>query len=399
MHKYGYIKDTILPEHYIFGAAQIQAPVLQPGGQWDAYLPPDEFQDLNGIEPYACASFGTLNCIETLRRRLFLADDAYSDRYTAKVSGTDVLKGNSPHTVAEYIRKVGTVLEATWPFDQTIDTFAKFYAKLPTSLATVASLFNTEHLFQHDWVPTAPASLKEALKYSPLGISVYAWMLAPTGSLFVKPPGTTDNHFVMLYGYVDGQYWKIFDSYNNSHKRLAWNFGFEMAKRYHIERITTVSVPLWRSIWNVIASFLYPTVPVTIPPAPLPVPSPHMPRISTWALAIQHQEGGKPTDLNTRNRNPGNLKYSPYTASLGGKPGPQGSDGGRFCIFDTYQVGFKALCQFLTDAANDELKSYHQARTLDAFTTVYARPPSKAYVNGVAAALGVPITINIHELL
>jgi len=68
---YGYIKDTIQPEDYRFGDANISAGVLQPDGQWDAFLPPDKLQDADGFEPYACASFGTLHCVETLLKRLY----------------------------------------------------------------------------------------------------------------------------------------------------------------------------------------------------------------------------------------------------------------------------------------------------------------------------------------
>src|SRR5262249_54468018 len=136
----------------------------------------------------------------------------------------------------------------------------------------------------------------------------------------------------------------------------------------------------------------------TAPPAP--PPSPHFSRIQPWALAIQHEEGGKPQDLNTKLKNPGNLKYSTYTESLGGKCGPEASDGGYFCKLDTYEAGFKALCQFLRDAANDQLIGFHKARTLKAFTQVYAQPPkAHPYAENVAKALGVPVDIDIAELL
>ncbi len=145
----------------------------------------------------------------------------------------------------------------------------------------------------------------------------------------------------------------------------------------------------------------FPPVPPPPIPDPPPVPKPpHISKIPVWALAIQHEEGGKPWDLNMVNHNPGNLKYSSYTASLGGKKAGAGSDGGHFCYFETYDKGFKALCQFLTDAANNLLIPFHHARTLDEFTTVYARPPKNhPYAKNVAKALDVPVTIPIKELL
>ena len=122
-------------------------------------------------------------------------------------------------------------------------------------------------------------------------------------------------------------------------------------------------------------------------------------RIEEWALSIQHAEGGKPNDLNTRNRNPGNLKFTSYTASLGGKKGSAGSDGGNFCVFDTYQDGFKALCQFLTDACTNKLKSYRRTMTLDEFSKVFANVPlGHGYQKSIALRLRVPLSIQIKEL-
>jgi hypothetical protein len=128
MNKYGYIKDEIAPDHFIFGSGQLEGEILQPYGHWSDFLPPDEFQNLNGVEPYACATFGTFNAAEILlRRRGIIAN--FSDRFTAQVSGTQFRRGNSPHTVAEYIRKQGAVPEEAWPIAPEIDTFDKWYAE------------------------------------------------------------------------------------------------------------------------------------------------------------------------------------------------------------------------------------------------------------------------------
>lgn len=137
-----------------------------------------------------------------------------------------------------------------------------------------------------------------------------------------------------------------------------------------------------------------PTPPIIVPP-PVAQP-PHTSKITTWALAIQHAEGGKIQDRNTVNKNPGNIRHTPYTATL---KGVVGTDAANFCVFDTYTDGFNALCQFLTDAANGFLKPYPKHITLDAFTTIYAQPPNKNYVKSVATALNVPITTPIENLL
>lgn len=134
--------------------------------------------------------------------------------------------------------------------------------------------------------------------------------------------------------------------------------------------------------------------PVVVPPAPI-----HRSRIQDWALGIQSAEGGKPWHINMKNHNPGNLKYTSFTASLGGKLGKAATDGGYFCYFDTYEEGFKALCTFLTMAAQGKLKPYPKGITLDKFSSTYALPPNKNYVNTVAARIGVAPSIKIAELL
>jgi hypothetical protein len=71
---------------------------VNPSGQWDAFLPPDDVQNI-GVEPEACASFGTLHAVETLARHQFNDATPYSDRFLAQVSGT-THQGNDPHLVA-----------------------------------------------------------------------------------------------------------------------------------------------------------------------------------------------------------------------------------------------------------------------------------------------------------
>lgn len=135
------------------------------------------------------------------------------------------------------------------------------------------------------------------------------------------------------------------------------------------------------------------------------VPPPHISRIKDWAKAIEIEESSKPpklTDRNKRNNNPGNIKLSSYTKTLGSieikLKGITGVDKDNFCIFENYDSGFKALCQFLTDAANNKLKPYRNCSLLE-FTRIYAEPPNDNYANGVANKLGVSVNDKIKILL
>ena len=124
-----------------------------------------------------------------------------------------------------------------------------------------------------------------------------------------------------------------------------------------------------------------------------------------WAGAIQVYEGYYPFSRSYRNKNPGNLKFTGYTQSLGAIK----ADVAGFCIFPTYEAGFEALCQFLKDAANGELKAYHSPGakpsdfTLLQFFAAYAPSSDKnnpnAYASFVARQLGIGPEIKIATLL
>lgn len=390
MNKYGFKKDEILPEHYKFGAGQLQSDILQPNGQWDQFLPPDEFQNLYGVEPYACATFGTLNGAETLAHRLYGRVENFSDRFLAAISGTAAARSNSPHTVAEFLRKTGVVHESDWPVTPDIDTFEKYYGPIPDDVTELARQFVDFFDFGHDWVNTDPASLKNALQYSPIGISMFAWVQGSDG-LYYKPAGEADNHFVLLYGYEEGKFWKIFDSYDQTHKRITWDTKFEQAKRYTL-KVRTERLPelsRLQRILQILSQILHldalmatiqpeppaapptpPIEPVTPPAAPEPVIAPPVPVQSSEALltafceAIKSYEGwiapcaqwptGTPA---YRNKNPGNLRYA-------GQPGAIGKDKSGFAIFPTEAAGMAALKAQIRSVARGMSATYNK-RALD----------------------------------
>lgn len=126
-----------------------------------------------------------------------------------------------------------------------------------------------------------------------------------------------------------------------------------------------------------------------------PVKLTPMDKILTWARAIQKEEGWNPESRSYRNKNPGNLKFTSLTFSLGASS----KDKDGFCIFLDEDKGIEALCGFLKLACTDQLKAFHDARTLRQFTKVYAQPPNDNYANNVAKALNVKVDIDIKELL
>lgn len=135
--------------------------------------------------------------------------------------------------------------------------------------------------------------------------------------------------------------------------------------------------------------------------------------------AIQTYEGWHPPGKKSirgsrsyRNNNPGNLKYTPYTAKLGA----YSKDAQGFAIFRSLEDGRNALKTLLTAAANLTLKSYREyaeklAKTrngevyltlLDLFEvyapTFDANEP-KSYAMFVAGKLGVDPKTKLKEIV
>lgn len=116
--------------------------------------------------------------------------------------------------------------------------------------------------------------------------------------------------------------------------------------------------------------------------------------IQKWAQAIANQEGADPSSYN-----PGNLKYTTLTASWGATPGREALDGGHLCQFPDWQTGNNALCNFLMLGCEDELRAFHEARTLEAFTQVYAGNPPQGYIDSIANELGVALDTLISTFI
>lgn len=241
---YGLRVDPIREQDFVFGDAKLGDAPLNPSADWTGWLPDIEVQDLNHIEPYACVSFATLNCVETLERFEYGATHNWSDRFLAWASGTASLKGNSPQVVAETLRKKGCCYEDDLPFDYTIGTFEKFY-DVPQRMYSLAIGEFAQYEFGHSYVNPDPINLMSALKWSPLAFTVYAWLHDKDG-VYYRPDGEQDNHCVMVYGYKENEYWLAFDSYmdrnadgtpqSTSLKKIRWDCLPMQAKRFTLHR-------------------------------------------------------------------------------------------------------------------------------------------------------------------
>lgn len=243
---YGYVESPIEEESYFLGFGLLPVDEIQPDGQWDNFLPVYEGQSRGRFDSMNCSNYGTLNCLETLYKRIFGEEMNWSERYTGVMTGTS-RRGNDPHKVAEIIRKEsGLIPENELPFTDEINSWEKYYFPTPMTwkYLEMGKKFLGSFAVGHEWVFTeGPVKTKqrllvEALKFSPIGVSVRAWKMNPKTGRYFKKDGEDDTHWVMLYGYVEGEYWKVYDHYNKTFKELEWHYDFGRAKRYYMEAIT-----------------------------------------------------------------------------------------------------------------------------------------------------------------
>lgn len=243
---YGYIEEPVTEDQYFLGANLLPLTEIRPDGQWDEFLPVYECQERGRFDSMNCSNYGTLNCFETLYKCLSGEELNWSERYTGVMTGT-TRRGNDPHKVAEVIRKeCGLIPESELPFSENIDAWHEYYFPNPMTgkFLDMGRSFLQSFALGHEWVFTGGSVkskqrlLVEALKFSPIGVSVRAWNFNDSTGLYFKKDGESDTHWCMLYGYEYGKFWKVYDHYNQSFKHLEWNYDFDRAKRYFIEKIT-----------------------------------------------------------------------------------------------------------------------------------------------------------------
>lgn len=403
---HGFVPAPIDPKQWELGGVTLLGTVLSTG-HWleEGHIPDGERQSNQYMESYNCTGEQLTNCYEIIWHKLFSKTRNFSDRWVGVVNGT-IPPGSDQNSVAESIRQWGLIDEVDLPFNDTITSVEQFYSPKPPpqDLISKGKAFLAEYTPQHDWVPSTIESFKENLKVSPLGIAVTAWFRDESG-LYYFPEGMSPNHATTLVDYKDGQYLVVFDSYPDETgsyiKKLKWDSKFQFkSKRYALGKGTgEVKNALIETIKNFISFFQN----LLTKKQEELKKNDNMSKIQIWAKAIQKEEGWKQGSRSFKNQNPGNVKKSAYTVTLGsavneviGKAVATDKDG--FLVFDSYESGFKALCQFLEAAAKNLLKPYHD-KTLKEFTKIYAQPPNDNYCNNVAKALNVSVETPIKNLL
>jgi len=143
-----------------------------------------------------------------------------------------------------------------------VSTWEEYFTVISKDLLEKGARWLGDYDFGYEWVfysgtlAAKQQKLKGALKLSPVGVSVYAWVQDENG-LYIKPEDTNDNHWCVIYNYVEGKYWEVFDTYDASYKRLEWDYNSKYAMRYNLEKKKEELSPttFYRKLWNFIKAF------------------------------------------------------------------------------------------------------------------------------------------------
>lgn len=238
---YPEIKDT----DYHFGAGEITGNILRPDGDWRPFLPPQELQRRNGVESSACFIEAQQHTLATILEEQFdLPNQNYSARYNliyseASSSGGDPLKG------AQSFRDKGLIPEDMLPFSSDIQSWEEFRSFKGGDRAQCEK---EGKAWREKWEPKYDIvvrremdnelkyrRLKEALKYSPVCVSV----AQDYENGKPKPKGVRDIHMVELV-YIDSKNAPyVWDTYEPFLKKLAPNYDFEFGMRWTLEKQVT----------------------------------------------------------------------------------------------------------------------------------------------------------------
>lgn len=165
-----------------------------------------------------------------------------SDRYLAKISGTVLGQGNSPKRVADTLRHKWTVLEKEWPDTETVE---EFYLEPPADLKMLAIARGAEYEFGYQYISNTPASVKTALKHSPVCIAVTAWL--EQDGVYVRAPWP-ENHWTCIVKVLENGNYLCYDSFSPFLKEVNPEACKSVAMSYYLNKNVVRSTPFKRFI-------------------------------------------------------------------------------------------------------------------------------------------------------
>lgn len=219
------------PKDWRFGGITGWDPsILREDGDYTENLPDFELQHSLHFDSFGCVSFSANNCIEVIGR-VFGYIWNWSDRFLAKQSGT-TRTGNSLSVVAETLRTFGCVDEDRWPYPREMWGFDwdDFYSQIPQEIIDEAKEFLKSWDVNWRWVN--PHDVKEAMKYGPVQVGVYAWPKKRPDGKYDDAGKTKRNHAVACVKFDTHPV--ILDHYDPFLKELVADYDFKFALQFYI---------------------------------------------------------------------------------------------------------------------------------------------------------------------
>lgn len=353
------MKKTVIPKNFIypdipenvfvFGSNQIKGVPLRPDGDWRNFLPSEELQTRNNVESSSCYVHANQHAISTLLEEQYgIPDSDFSERFNALLSnGTP--NGGDPLACGQSIRHDGLIADSLMPFSQDIVTWPLFHSWFDTSEANCRTEGknwlskwqpNYDIVFKmNDDVKVKYSQLREALKYSPIAVSVYGWV--EENGLYIKPAGTQDNHLVECVYLDDQNRMYIRDTYSPFLKILEPFYNSSFAMRWAITKLEltekkSLLLQLLDAITKLLKLFSIQDQEKNTPPVIVPVVKR---TVNDLANAIAIYENVRP-ELN----NPGGLRSSPFANGYI----IQSTTGKQLATFATREEGMNALIYQIT---------------------------------------------------
>ncbi len=234
----------ITGQHFLFGSGQLTPRVLRPDGDWRDYLPPEEYQNVRGIESSACYVEASQHAIATIIEEKYgVLNNNYSARFNALLSdGTEY--GGDPLKGMDSIRHDGLITDEMMPFGDEIQSWADFHSWKGVDELKCRAMGKrscSQWDIGYDVVFRVEESVQDkykkarlALSYGPMAVSVAAWF--EKDGVYIKPVGWTDNHLVELVHIDENNQATIRDTYAPFEKKLEPFFNFDFGMRLSVEQ-------------------------------------------------------------------------------------------------------------------------------------------------------------------
>jgi hypothetical protein len=218
-------------------------PAINPNKNW-INIAINELQSQHGIEPSSCYVEAQQAIIATLLEYIYgIKDSNFSARFNALLSdGTH--QGGDPIKAALSIKKDGLIPQSMmgWNDVKCWNDFHSWKGVDKEQCLLEGKNFVNQWdmsyriVFEKDTpLKTKYLLLEEALKCSPVAVSVYAWV--EKDGVYYKPEGVRDTHLTMVaVGMNDKGQVIVRDTYEPFYKTLAKDTDFEFAIGWSVRK-------------------------------------------------------------------------------------------------------------------------------------------------------------------